>query len=88
MTVAGLTGRIRAALLGASAGEVAAEQPAGVRQLLDLVRFVQQMFQLHRQLRQLLGVLFGLLSRKRAAQLAQIEAEQIERNHLRGESFG
>jgi hypothetical protein len=40
MTVAGLTGRIRAALLGASAGEVAAEQPAGVRQLLDLAELV------------------------------------------------
>jgi hypothetical protein len=40
MTIEGLPERIRAALLGAAAGEAAAEQPAGVRQLLDLAELL------------------------------------------------
>lgn len=40
MTIDALPERIRAALLGAAAGEAASEQPAGVRQLLDLAELL------------------------------------------------
>jgi hypothetical protein len=40
MTIDGLAQRIHAALLGASAGEAAAERPVGVRQLLDLAELL------------------------------------------------
>ena len=58
------------------------------RELLDAVRIVQQMFEFDGQLSKFLSVKACFFLRKHATQLAQVQAEQIECDHLCGKRFG
>src|SRR4051812_31303822 len=57
------------------------------REFFDVVRVVQEVLDLDRQLRQLLRVMTRLVRREHPAQLTEVEAEEVERDHLRGESL-
>src|SRR5688572_30132519 len=57
------------------------------RKLFNTVGVVKKMFELNRQLRQLLRVKTTLFLRERAAKSSEIQADQIKRNHLARECF-
>ena len=58
------------------------------REVFDGVRFVEQVFHLNRQLRELLRVFPAFIRRERPAQLAHIQRKQVKRNHLRRKGLG
>src|SRR5258708_4063849 len=54
-------------------------------EFLDAVRIVEQVFEFDRKFREFLCVEASLIYRKHAAELAQVQAEQVKRDHLPGE---
>src|ERR1043165_972742 len=52
------------------------------RKLFDAVRVVEQVLELHRQLRELLGVKTRFVFGENTADLAQVQTQKIKRDHL------
>ena len=58
------------------------------RDLLDLLRGLQRVFEDLRQLHQRVDVLAALRRRQRAAHFGELQREEVERDQLRGERLG
>ena len=58
------------------------------RQGFEGLTLIEKLLHLYRQLGQLPRVGQTFLTRERAAQLAEIQTQEVKRNHLRGKSLG